>query len=72
VNKVSKLEGASAAKLATRLRPLSFLMFNVNSKLDFGLPRSDGSFEVTLSLAGNSLASTTFIANAASLRWPSA
>ena len=32
VNEVSKLASASAAKLATRLRSLSFLMFNVNSK----------------------------------------
>ena len=40
------MAGASAAKLAIRLRPLSFLMVSVYSKFDFGLPRSDGSFEV--------------------------
>ncbi len=59
MNEVSKLGGASAAKLAVRLRPLSFLMVSVYSKFDFGLPRSDGSFDVTVSLAGNSLASAT-------------
>ena len=47
-------------------------MFSVYSKFDFGLPRSAGSFDVTVSLAGNSLASDTASGSAAWLPCPSA
>jgi len=66
------LFGACAAKLAVRLRPASFLMVSVYSKFDFGLPRSDGSFDVTVNLAGNSFASATVSGSTAWLPCPSA
>jgi hypothetical protein len=34
-------------------------MFNVYSKFDLGLPRTEGSFDVTVSFAGNSMARGT-------------
>ena len=41
--------------------PQSFLIVSVYSKFDFGVPRSDGRFDFTVSLAGSSLASATAI-----------
>ncbi len=59
VKLVSKFRGAWAPRLITRLRPLSFLTSIWNSKLDFDVPRSDGSCALMVSLAGRSLASVT-------------
>ena len=59
VKLVSKFRGACAPRLTTRLRPLSFLTSSWNSKLDFEVPRSDGSCALMVSLAGRSLASAT-------------
>ena len=47
-------------------------MVRVYSKFDFGLPRRSGSFDVTVSLAGNSLASVTATGSVAWLSCPSA